>query len=89
MPDKGDAGIHRCQAAAVICDADIGCPTVLYLTGDMLCPGVIGVSQQLLDDGRRALHHLTGSNQVSHMRGENIDNRHRLHLQIIELLNRI
>ena len=81
MPHEGNSGVFRSHAAAVIRDTDIGCTPVPDFAGDMFCPGVKGVFQQLLDDGCRALHHLTGRNQVGHMGGENIDNRQANHLQ--------
>ena len=89
MPHEGNTGVFRCHATTVIRDADVGCTPVPDFAGDVFCPGIKGVFQQLLDDGRRALHYLAGHNQVGHMGGENIDNRQSLHLQQIEILYRI
>ena len=76
MTDEGDAGIFRRHAAAVIGDADVRRPAVADLADHVAGSGVEGIFQQLLDNGSRALHHLTRGNQIGNMRGENIDHRH-------------
>ena len=65
VAQEGDAGVLRSHAAAVVAKADEGHATVLNLDGDMLCTGVDGVFQQLLDDGARALNDLACGDKLA------------------------
>ena len=76
MPGESKSRVFRSHAAAVVGDPDIGHPAAADLADNVLRSGIKGVFQQLLDYGRRALHHLTGGNQIRHMGGEYVDYRH-------------
>ena len=90
VPQKGDPGILRRHAAAIVGDADHGRAAIPDLDRDVLRAGVKGVLHQLLDHRSRALHDLAGRNQVGDMRREQIDMRHKgfslRHHFIIKLL---
>ena len=47
-----------------------------HVQANALGTGVEGVLEQLLDHGRRPLHHLTGSDLVGHIVRENVDAPH-------------
>ena len=68
MAQKGRFGVVGRHAAAVVRDAQEGHAAVLQLDRDVLGPGVNGVLDQLLGGACRALHDLTGGDQVRHMR---------------------
>ena len=73
MAHKGCGKVVLLDAAAVIGDTDIGNTAVFDLDGDLLCPGVHCVFQQLLDDGSRTLHYLTGGNKLRYLRLQHMD----------------
>ncbi len=67
VPEKGDGGLVRVDAATVVGDPDQGHTPVLDLHRQLIRPGVDGVLHQLLHHGGGPLHHLAGSDQVGHV----------------------
>ena len=69
MAEKGGAGILVGHTAAVVRDPQEGHAAVPDLNGDLGGTGIHGVFQQLLNNGGRPLHHLTGGDQIGNMGG--------------------
>ena len=78
VADEGCRDILGINAGAVIADLDQLYAAGLDAYGDLRCTGVDGVFQQLLDYRCRALHHLTGGDQLSGMFIQNMDDCHDL-----------
>ena len=78
MAQEGHARVLGRHAAAVVGDADIGRAAPADLHGHVFGPGVEGVLHQLLDHGGRALHHLARGDQIRHMRGEYVNDWHKI-----------
>ena len=70
MAQKGGRCVLRGNAAAVVRHPHKGHAAFPDFHSDLGGPGVHGVFQQLLDDGGRPLHHLTGGNQIGDMGGK-------------------
>ena len=66
------------HTAAVVGDPKEGHAAVPDLYGHLAGAGIHCVFQQLLDDGGRTLHHLTGGDQIGNMLGKLNDLRHRI-----------
>ena len=69
VAQEGRAGILCGHAATVVRHPQEGHAPVPDLHGDLGGPGVHGVFQQLLGNGCRPLHHLTGGDQIGNMGG--------------------
>ena len=67
MAQEGRLHILRCDAAAVVCDPQIGHAAVLDLHRHLCGTGIHGIFHQFLGSGSRTLHHFTGGNQIRHM----------------------
>ena len=78
VADEGRRDILGINAGAVIADLDQLYAAGLDADGDLRCTGVDGVFQKLLDHRCRALHHLTGGDQLRGMLIQNMDDCHSL-----------
>ena len=76
VAQEGDLRVLRRHAAAVVGHADGDHAAVLDRYGDVFCPRVHGVFQQLLDHGGRTLYHLAGGDQIRHMGGKLMNDAH-------------
>ena len=68
------------NAAAIVRHTDIRHAAAADFHRDNRRAGVNGIFHKLLNDGRRALHHLTGSDQLRDLLFQNVNFRHFLHL---------
>ncbi len=75
MAQKGRLRLLRRDAAAVVRHADIGLPALSDLHEDGGGAGVDGVLDQLLDDGNRPVHHLSGGDPVGHLFFQHLNHR--------------
>ena len=78
VADKGCRDILSINAGAVIADLDQLYAAGLDAYGDLRCTGIDGVFQKLLDHRCRALHHLTGGDQLRGMLIQYMDDCHGL-----------
>ena len=69
MAQECGPGVLGGHAAAVVRDPQEGHAAVLHFDGDLGSTGVHGVFKELLGNGRRALHHLAGGDEVGNMGG--------------------
>ena len=78
VADEGRWDILGINTGAVIADLNQLYAAGLDADGDLRCAGVNGVFQQFLDHRCRALHHLTGGDQLRSMLIQNMDDCHSL-----------
>ena len=69
VAQKGGGQLVGRDAAAVVCDAQIGQPAVLQLDGDVPRARVDGVFQKLLDNARGTLDDLASGDEIGDMGG--------------------
>src|SRR5690348_15817361 len=74
---EGEQGIVTYHAAAIVHHLDQLASATLHVHLDAGCTGIKGVLQQLLQDGSRALHHLSSGDFVGNMFGKNVDAAHK------------
>ena len=77
VAQKGSRQLVGSNAAAVIGDAQIGHTAALQLYHDGGRTGIDGVFQQLFHHAGRALHHLTGGDQIRHMAIQTLNMGHK------------
>ena len=73
MPLKAQGGILAPHAQTIVLHGDPVSPCILQLHGDTRSAGIEGILHELLDDGSRALHHLSGGDLVRHVLGQTLD----------------
>ena len=76
MTLKRQHGIVAHHAAAVVRDLDEFLSACFHADLDASGRGIEGILQHLLDDGSRALHHLSGGDLVGNGFGKNVDAAH-------------
>ena len=86
VADEGRRDILGIDAGAVIADLDQLYTAGLDADGDLRCTGVDRVFQKLLDHRCRALHHLTGGDQLGGMLIQNMDDCHSLPSPVVNIL---
>ena len=69
MAQEGGFGILGSHAAAVVGDPQEGHAAITNLNGHLGRTGIHSIFQQLLDNGCRPFHHLTGGDEVGNMGG--------------------
>ena len=78
VADESRWDILGINTGAVIADLDQLYAAGFNADGDLRCTGIDGVFQQFLDHRCRALHHLTGGDQLRSMLIQNMDDCHGL-----------
>ena len=76
MALKGEQRVVAHHAAAVVCDADELAAAAFDLDANAGGAGIERVFEQLLDYGRRAVHHFAGGDLVGDLVGEYADAAH-------------